>query len=92
MYELQFESSHLDGTLEAFCGYGSESLCEMKLQTKNRKTFRFTRPADIWVLQIKKRIYIVNGVAIDGGRKIKTKDYAVNELLPDGLQRVCTNF
>lgn len=92
IYDLHSGSAYFGATLEAFCGYGTGSLCEMNLQIKNRKTFHFTLPVNMRVLQIKKKVYIVNGVAIDTARKIETKDFAVNELHPDRLQLVCTKF
>lgn len=80
------------GKLTANCGHGSDAICEIYLAAANGKVVQFSLPANIRLIKLRGRAYIVNGLSIHANGKFELKDYIVHRLQAHGVRPICNKF
>jgi hypothetical protein len=89
-YEFVFGNANKKDVIKAYCGNGSDAICEMTLFENERESFNFSLPATIRVLEVDKKIYVVNGVIIHKNNQITFNNYTVHQLFHHEIKIICS--
>lgn len=91
-YEFDLDQNEKKDHVKAYCGNGSDAICEMTLFMNGQKNFDFSLPASIRFIEMDKQIYIVNGVTVDTHNRVEANNYSVHQLLARKLKLICNKY
>jgi hypothetical protein len=86
-YEFDLDKNGTPDRIDAYCGNGSDAVCEMTFFLNGEQQFEFSLPVDIRLLEINKKIYIVNGVRINMNHEISVKHYTVHQITAHQMRK-----
>ncbi len=92
VYEFDMDKNGKNDIVKAYCGHGSDAICEMTLLKNEQENFEFSLPATIRFMEIDKKIYIANGLVINNKNEIEIGNYTVHQLFPQKLKLICNKF